>query len=41
MYNVKKCLLMRKKKEIKLQILNCTYSTSQAFLNMILSDKSL
>ena len=40
MYNVKKCLLMRKEKKIKLWILNHTYNTFQASLNMILFDKS-
>ena len=41
MYNVKKCLLMRKEKEIKLQILDYTYNTSQASLNIILFNESL
>ena len=41
MYNVKKCLLMKKEKEIRLQISDCTYSTSQASLNTILFDESL
>ena len=41
MYNVKKCLLMRKEKKIKLQISDYTYSTSQASLNIILFNESL
>ena len=40
MYNVKKCLLMRKEKEIRLHISDCIYNTFQAFLNIILFDKS-
>ena len=41
MYNVKKCLLMKKEKEIRLQISNHTYNTSQASLNTILFNESL
>ena len=41
MYNVKKCLLMRKEKEIRLQISNHIYNTFQASLNIILFDENL
>ena len=40
MYNVKKCLLMKKKKEIKLQISDYIYNTFQASLNTILFNES-